>query len=51
MQALIKAAFTRPSAIIFMLIIILFVGFNATVNIPKEANPDVEIPVAYASVR
>ena len=34
-----------------MLIIILFVGFNATVNIPKEANPDVEIPVAYASVR
>ena len=51
MQALIKAAFSRPSAIIFMLIIILFVGFNATVNIPKEANPDVEIPVAYASVR
>ena len=34
-----------------MLLIILFVGFNATVNIPKEANPDVEIPVAYASVR
>ena len=51
MKSLINGAFSRPSAIIFMLILILFVGFNATVNIPKEANPDVEIPVAYASVR
>ena len=51
MHAIIKAAFSRPGAILFMLLIILTVGFNATVSIPKEANPDVEIPVAYASVR
>ena len=51
MHNLIKGAFTRPGAIVFMLIIILAVGYNAIVTIPKEANPDVEIPVAYSSVR
>ena len=50
MHSLIHGAFSRPTAMMFMLIIILFVGFNAVVSIPKEANPDVEIPVAYASV-
>ena len=49
MHNLIKGAFTRPGAIVFMLIIILAVGYNAIVTIPKEANPDVEIPVAYSS--
>ncbi|MGC6536591.1 MAG: efflux RND transporter permease subunit [Candidatus Puniceispirillaceae bacterium] len=50
MNAIIQAAFARPVAIVFMLIIILFVGLNAWNTIPKEANPDIEIPVAYASV-
>ena len=50
MQAIIAAAFSRPLAIIFMLLIILGVGLSALNAIPKEANPDVEIPVAYASV-
>ena len=51
MKSLIHGAFSRPSAVIFMLILIFFVGYDAMVTIPKEANPDVEIPVAYASVR
>ena len=50
MHSVINAAFARPVAIIFMLIIILMVGLNSWANIPKEANPDVEIPVAYVSV-
>ncbi|MGC6517079.1 MAG: efflux RND transporter permease subunit, partial [Candidatus Puniceispirillaceae bacterium] len=51
MQSLIHGAFSRSGAVIFMLIIILAMGVSATISIPKEANPDVEIPVAYASVR
>ena len=50
MHSMINAAFARPVAIIFMLLIILMMGLNSWVNIPKEANPDVEIPVAYVSV-
>ena len=50
MIALIKAAFSRPGAILLMLFIILGMGLNAFNTIPKEANPDVEIPVAYVSV-
>ena len=51
MKSIINGAFSRPGAIIFMLLIIVFMGVSATISIPKEANPDVEIPVAYASVR
>mgnify|MGYP007000367504 CR=1 len=49
MKAIILAAFARPSAIVFMLIIIFGVGITALREIPKEANPDIDIPVAYVS--
>ena len=51
MRAIINGAFSRPSAIVFLLIVIMTAGYNALIAIPKEANPDIEIPVAYASVR
>ena len=50
MNAFISAAFTRPSAIVFCLLIVFFVGINSTINIPKESSPDIDIPVAYVSV-
>ena len=50
MNAFISAAFARPSAIVFSLLIIFFIGLNSTINIPKESSPDIEIPVAYVSV-
>merc|ERR1711991_389747 len=50
MNAFISAAFARPSAIVFCLLIIFFVGINSTINIPKESSPDIDIPVAYVSV-
>jgi multidrug efflux pump len=50
MHSIISAAFTRPSAIVFMLLIIFGIGLNSLSNIPKEANPDIDIPVAYVSV-
>ena len=51
MRAIIDGAFSRPGAIVLMLLIIVATGISSTISIPKEANPDVEIPVAYASVR
>ena len=50
MQSIINSAFKRPSAIIFMIIIIFGVGFNAWNNIPKQAEPDIDIPISYVSV-
>ena len=47
---LFRMAFARPSAIVFCLLIIFFVGINSTINIPKESSPDIDIPVAYVSV-
>ena len=50
MRSIIEACFSRPGAVILALILIFFAGFNAYFSIPKEAAPDVEIPVAYVSV-
>ena len=50
MRGLITACFSRPGAIILGLLLIFFIGTNAYYNIPKEATPDVDIPVAYVSV-
>ena len=50
MRGLITACFSRPGAVILGLLLIFFIGANAYFNIPKEATPDVDIPVAYVSV-
>ena len=50
MRALIDACFSRPGAIILTLLLIFGIGLSAYQNIPKEANPDIEIPIAYISV-
>ena len=51
MHSIIYAAFKRPGAIIFMIMIIFGVGLNAWNNIPKQAEPDIDIPISYVSVR
>ena len=50
MQSIISGAFTRPSAVVFMLFIIFGIGFTSLSKIPKESTPDIDIPVAYVSV-
>ena len=50
MRNLISACFSRPGAVILGLLLIFFIGANSYLNIPKEATPDVDIPVAYVSV-
>ena len=50
MHSIIQAAFKRPGAIIIMMMIIFSVGLNAWNNIPKQAEPDIDIPISYVSV-
>ncbi|MDG2404070.1 MAG: efflux RND transporter permease subunit, partial [Paracoccaceae bacterium] len=50
MLSVIHAAFKRPGAIIFMIMIIFGVGLNAWNKIPKQAEPDIDIPISYVSV-
>ncbi|AUH33189.1 efflux RND transporter permease subunit [Paracoccus tegillarcae] len=49
MNGLIDAAFSRSRAVIIALAMILVVGAIAYLTIPKEANPEVPLPLVYVS--
>ncbi|SFQ58467.1 multidrug efflux pump [Roseivivax halotolerans] len=49
MNALIDAAFSRSRVVLMALVMILGVGAYAYVSIPKEANPEVPLPLVYVS--
>jgi multidrug efflux pump len=51
MIGLIEAAFTRARLVVAALIFILISGWIAWREIPKEAEPDVRIPIIYVSIR
>ncbi len=50
MNALISAAFGRSRAILAALFLILVIGIYGYVRIPKEAAPDVPIPLIFVTV-
>ncbi|KUF10438.1 efflux RND transporter permease subunit [Pseudoponticoccus marisrubri] len=49
MNTLIDAAFSRMRVVLMALLTILGVGAYAYVSIPKEANPEVPLPLVYVS--
>ncbi|MCT4371425.1 efflux RND transporter permease subunit [Yangia mangrovi] len=49
MTSLIDAAFSRGRAVMILLAMILTFGAVAYVSIPKEANPEVPLPLVYVS--
>jgi multidrug efflux pump len=49
MNTLINAAFSRSRVVIMALFMILTVGAYAYVSIPKEANPEIPLPLFYVS--
>ncbi|SEO14736.1 multidrug efflux pump [Salinihabitans flavidus] len=49
MNALIEAAFSRSRVVIVAIAMVLTVGGIAYVSIPKEANPEVPLPLVYVS--
>ncbi len=48
---LIDAAMSRSRTVILGLIIVIVAGLTAYVTIPKEAEPDVEIPIVYVYIQ
>jgi multidrug efflux pump len=50
MNALIEASFRRSRTVFVALVLILVAGMIAYVAIPKESDPDVQIPVLYVSM-
>ena len=50
MIAIIKAAFSRPRTVLLLLALILVSGTVAYINIPKESDPDIDIPIIYVSM-
>ena len=50
MNSIIDAAFSRTSAVLVGLFLLFIAGISSYYSIPKEAKPDIDIPVAYVSV-
>jgi multidrug efflux pump len=49
-NALIDAALSRPRTIVSLLVLILIAGTVSYMNIPKESDPDIDIPIIYVSM-
>ncbi len=50
MNAALAAILSRPRAVLSMMIFMLLAGVWSFAEIPKEADPDIQIPVVYISV-
>ena len=50
MRTVIQGALSRKRAVLMLLAFLLVSGLSAYINIPKEADPDVKIPVIYVSI-
>tara|TARA_R110002096_G_scaffold154_25_gene963 strand:- start:2253 stop:5396 length:3144 start_codon:yes stop_codon:yes gene_type:complete len=49
-MSIIGSAMSRSRTVILSLLVVLIGGFIAYTTIPKEAEPDIEIPVIYVSI-
>lgn len=50
MQGLINAALSRTRTVFMIFALLLIAGWTTYKNIPKEANPDITIPIVYVSI-
>ena len=50
MRTLIDAAFDRTRTVLSILVLLMVAGILTYVTIPKEAEPDVQIPIVYVSI-
>ena len=50
MNSIINAAFSRTGAVLVGLLLLFVAGVSSYHYIPKEAKPDIDIPVAYVSI-
>jgi len=50
-RGLIETAFARSRTVLLALLLLLVAGIAAYRTIPKEADPDIQIPIVYVSVK
>ena len=50
MQTLIEAALARSRTVMMLFVLILIMGTVSYIEIAKESDPDITIPMAYVSV-
>ena len=50
MKTIVEASLSRKRAVLMMLVFLFVAGVFAYINIPKESDPDIPIPVIYVSV-
>ncbi|MGY8789578.1 MAG: efflux RND transporter permease subunit, partial [Pseudomonadales bacterium] len=50
MNALISAFINRPRPVILVLALLILAGISSYVSIPKEAQPDIDIPQIYVNI-
>ena len=50
MNAALAAILSRPRAVLSLMVVMLLAGVWSFVEIPKEADPDIQIPVVYISI-
>jgi multidrug efflux pump len=50
MIAMLENVLRRPRTVIVMMLVIVGAGVLSYISIPKEANPDIDVPVFYVSV-
>jgi len=41
---------SRPKTVLTMMVVMVIAGIFTYINIPKEANPDIDVPVYYVSI-
>ena len=50
MNALISAFINRPRPVILILALLIIAGITSYVSVPKEAEPDIDIPQMYVNI-
>ena len=50
MHGLIEAAFARSRTVLSTLVLVIVAGWITYIQIPKEADPDIQIPIIYVSM-
>ncbi|HSG96095.1 MAG TPA: efflux RND transporter permease subunit, partial [Afifellaceae bacterium] len=50
MLAMLENVLRRPRSVLTMMVVMIAAGIAAYVSIPKEANPDIDVPVFFVSI-
>ena len=50
MISALETVLRRPRTVLTLMVVIIIAGIAAYIGIPKEANPDIDVPVYYVSV-